>query len=157
MSETTIKKNKPDIEENEVDDVFNVESSVRDHFFHPCVICGVCEACGSSEYVNGTVNKKASNEGLNGVAYSLSGGQWRPLDATTCPHYKSLYERGQTIKCSYCSEQFTGLKNTLGKFKELLASRIVYVMSFADQPKKLIMYCDSFECREKHIKRMRNS
>lgn len=157
-TETTIEKDKiPDQSEVTVDDKIYLESSMRDHFFRPAVICGICEACGSSHYLGGEVVKKPNPEGLNGVQHSLKGGRWENIDATICPHYKSIYEHGQSIKCSYCNEEFTGLKNTLGKFKELLASRIVYVMSFTSEPNKLIMYCDSFECREKHIKRMRSN
>lgn len=138
----------------EADDV-SAEGSIRDHFFHPAIICGYCEWCGTTKYVGGEV-RVTIDKHFNVPAHSLTGGKWVEIPACECPHYKRLYDKGQRIRCSYCNESFTGLKNTLGKFMEILATRIVYVMSFASEPKKLIMYCDSFECREKHIKRMKN-
>lgn len=126
-----------------------VDSGVKPYFFRPSIICGICEHCGSIEYVGGDVTQRKNKDGE--AEYDYKGGKWQTLDATECKHYKGLQ-----IRCTYCGEQFTGLKTKLGKFAEILATRIVYVMSFVDQPKKVVMYCDSFECKEKHIRRMHN-
>ncbi len=158
-AETTVQKNEVVLPNNfesdlQTEDV-SAEGSIRDFFMRPAIICGYCEFCGTTKYVGGEV--RATMDKHFGVpAYSLVEGKWVEIPANECPHYKSLYEKGQRIRCSYCGESFTGLKNALGKFMEILATRIVYVFSFASEPKKLIMYCDSFECREKHIKRMKN-
>lgn len=139
--------------EQGADDLVNdeyTESGMRGHFFRPAIICGICEHCGSSEYVGGGVTKSTNKQGE--LEHHYSGGKWEARDATLCKHYKNLQ-----IKCTYCNEQFTGLKSRLGKFAEILATRLVYVMSFTDSANKVIMYCDSFECKEKHIKRMSNA
>lgn len=148
-------KNETDVSPNpEVYTEQNVDSGVRSHFFRPAIICGVCESCGSNHYEGGGVTKTVNKQGE--IAYHLNGGQWNEMDASKCKHYKPLYDKGSNISCTYCGERFTGLKNRLGKFSEILASRIVYVMSFSEEPNKLIMYCDSFECKEKHLKRLKN-
>lgn len=126
-----------------------VDNNIRAHFFRPAIICGVCESCGSSHYVGGDVSKVTNKNGE--IEYRYTGGKWHDINATNCKHYKGL-----PIRCSYCKETFDGGKDNLNKFKDLLATRIVYVMSFEDDPKRLIMYCDSFECKEKHIKRIKN-
>jgi len=143
------------VDEIVIDDIMT-EGSMRSHFFRPAVICGCCEACGTAKYVGGEVEAKV-DKSTGEIAHTLKGGHWETIDATKCPHYKPLYDKGQTIRCSYCAEQFTGTRNSLGQFMDIIASRIVYVMSFADEPNKLIMYCDSFDCREKHIARMKNT
>lgn len=145
----------PNIDDISVDNVV-VEGSVRPHFFRPAVICGACEHCGTARYIGGKVVQKV-DKNTGDIEHRLVDGHWETLDATKCPHYKPLYDKGLTIRCSYCQEQFTAARNSLGQFQELLGSRIVYIMSFTNEPNKLIMYCDSFECRQKHIERMRNT
>lgn len=136
-------------EQLENDDEYT-DNGMRPHFFRPAIICGICEHCGSSEYVGGQVKKVTNEQGEAGHQYS--GGKWEARNATMCKHYGGL-----DIRCTYCTEKFTGLTTKLGKFAEILATRIVYVMSFVEQPKKVIMYCDAFECKEKHIKRMNSA
>lgn len=131
------------------------EDPIRGHFFHPSIICGYCEKCGTAKYVGGKVTRSI-DKSSGSVKHRLSGGRWEVITACDCPHYSQLYAKGQKIRCTYCGEEFTGLRTSSGQFKEILGTRCVYVMSFVDQPNKLIMYCDSFECREKHIKRLRN-
>lgn len=148
LEKTKVEKGSTEPEVLENDEY--TDSGVRSHFFRPAIICGVCEHCGSSEYVGGEVKKVTNGQGE--LEHRYAGGHWEERDATMCKHYSGL-----DIRCTYCQEKFTGLKTRLGKFAEILATRIVYVMSFVDQPKKVIMYCDSFECKEKHIKRMNSS
>lgn len=131
------------------------EPAAKDYFFHPSIVCGYCEACGTAKYVGGKVTKSIDKQS-GGIKHRLSGGHWQEITACTCPHYAGLYAKGQRIKCQYCNEEFTGIKTSSGQFKEILGTRQVYVMSFAREPKKLIMYCDAFECREKHLKRLKS-
>lgn len=142
--------------EDEVDIEVEQEAAMRSHFFHPSIICGYCEKCGTAKYVGGKVTRSI-DKSSGQIKHRLSGGSWEVVTACQCPHYSGLYKKGQRIQCTYCKEEFTGLRTSSGQFKEILGTRLVYVMSFADQPNKLIMYCDAFECREKHIKRLKNN
>lgn len=144
---------KNEVEESSLE-VETVEVGMKDHFFRPCVIAGRCEACGAAHYVGGGVSKTVNK--LGEISHHLKGGSWEELDATNCVHYKQLYEKGQCIECAYCREKFTGAKNKFGKFTEKLAFRTVFIISMTDRPKVLIMYCDSFECKNAHLKRINN-
>lgn len=146
---------KMDNEELEVDDSLQVESQFQSHFFRPSVICGICEACGSAEYIGGEM-KKTIDKSTGQTMHTPTGGQWHNMDATRCPHYKPIYDKGQAIQCAGCAERFTGAKNSLGKFSEILASRLIFVFSFTKEPRRLIMFCDSFECSRKRFSRLMN-
>jgi hypothetical protein len=146
MAEST--KNEAAISPAEDLEVEVTDTGSRPHFFRPAIICGICEACGTSEYVGGEV-KKVTNK-MGEIEYQYKGGEWKPITALSCKHYKGL-----NIQCAYCGEKFTGSRSKLGKFTEVLSSRQITVMSFEDQPKRLIMCCDDYECRQKNSKRIR--
>jgi hypothetical protein len=128
----------------------------KSFFFYPAVICGRCEKCGTAKYVGGKTTRSI-DKSSGQVKYRQSGGQWQEITACNCPHYKGLYDKGDKIQCHYCGETFTGLKSSSGQFAEKLGSRAVYVGAFSDNPKSLIMYCDAFDCREAHRKRVESA
>lgn len=153
-STSIITKNTRDDDDNALYLDQSVDNNAPAIFFHPACICGRCEACGTTRYEGGSVKKTILKNGE--INHQYVGGQWQECDATNCKHYKPLYDRGMAIQCMYCKERFTGLRNSLGQFAELLATRIVYICSSEREPKKLMMYCDGFECKQKHFKRMNN-
>lgn len=57
-----------------------------------------------------------------------------------CPHY-----RGKQLACSYCPPT----KNV----DEVIDHSVIRVMQHPDHPKKLIVRCDSFDCKKKHEER----
>lgn len=142
-------------EELEVDNQLEVESQFQPHFWRPAVICGICEACGSAEYIGGEM-KKTIDKSTGQTMHTPTGGYWKNCNATICPHYKPIYEKGQSIQCAGCGERFTGAMNSLGKFSEILATRLVLVFSFTKDKNKLIMFCNSFECSKKRFNRLMN-
>lgn len=137
------------VEEQSFETELQTESPEREVILRPAIVGGRCEHCGSSHYVGGEVIEKRDPK-TGEVSYVYRGGKWEDIDATTCKHYKNV-----RIACSYCGEHFTGAKNKAGKFTEILGNRAVYVISFADTPNKLTMWCDSFECKHKHLERMK--
>lgn len=149
---------KPELIEQEkitADDEIYTESTLKPHFFRPAVICGICEACGSAHYEGGEM-KKVTDKASGQIGYVPTGGKWEVWDATMCPHYKPLYEQGRSLQCSGCGEKFTGSKNGIGKFAEVLGHRTLYVFSFVNDKNRLIMYCDNWECTNKRINRLKN-
>lgn len=141
-------------EDFDLDMDVNTESELKPHFRRPAVICGVCEACGSSRFT-GKVVKSLDKNGE--TVYKYVGGKWETINATNCPHYGGLYKHGMAIRCMGCNEVFTGARNRLAQFSEVLATREVVVLSLDSRPKTLIMYCDQSECISKRFKYLKNA
>lgn len=59
-----------------------------------------------------------------------------------CPHY-----RGMMLRCSYCDET----KNP----DEVAGKSVLNVAKHPDNPSKLVVWCDSFSCSEKHLARFK--
>lgn len=59
-----------------------------------------------------------------------------------CPHY-----RGMQLACSYCPES----KDQ----NEVITRSTLNVAEHPDNPSKLVVWCNSFECADKHIKRFK--
>ena len=112
--------------------------------WHPAIVRGRCESCGSTRYVGGTV-WKVINKKTGDINYVRRGGRYVEIDAAHCKHYRQV----RPIACSYCRNEFTGMKDRLGQFTELMGERNIYVCSLPGQPNKLIMHCDDFGCRHK--------
>lgn len=111
--------------------------------WHPTIVCGRCEICGSTRYVGGEV-WKVINKKTGDITYRYRGGKWVEIDAAHCKHYRQVH-----IACSYCRESFTGMKDGLGQFMEVLGDRNVFVVSRPDAPSRLIMVCSDFRCKVK--------
>ncbi len=62
-----------------------------------------------------------------------------PLDKqyTICPHYNDV-----DIFCTYC-----------GKGEEIIKDRALHIYELDDEPGKLIIVCDDYQCRNKHNQR----
>src|SRR3990167_7344483 len=58
-----------------------------------------------------------------------------------CPHFRGLGE----MRCSYCDEA----KNPT----DVILKANLKVAAHPDHPSKLVVWCDSFECSDKHLKR----
>lgn len=142
-----------DMDVNAIDNSITQEGTFKPHFFRPAIICGVCEACGSSKYT-GEMKIIGTDKQTGQPIYNPKGGIWERCDATNCPHYKNLFANGGGINCSGCGERFSGARNSLGQFSEILASRLVHVFSFTAERNKAIMYCDSLECNKKRFSRL---
>lgn len=112
--------------------------------WHPTIVCGRCELCGSTRYVGGEV-WKIVNKKNGDVSYRYRGGQWVEVDAAHCPHYRQV----KPIACSYCRNEFTGMKDQLGQFTELMGERNIYVCSRPETPNRLVMHCSDFSCKHK--------
>ena len=61
-----------------------------------------------------------------------------------CPHY-----RGKTIRCSYCADT----KDP----DEVIAHSALNVAESPDRPGTLVVWCDSYECSQAHLKRFRKN
>lgn len=61
-----------------------------------------------------------------------------------CPHY-----RGLQLRCSYCDE--TKIPD------EVNAKSILNIAQHPDNPNKLVVWCDSYECSKKHLERFKTS
>ena len=62
-----------------------------------------------------------------------------------CPHYRDI---GQ-LRCSYCDDS----KNP----DDVIGHSILNVAKSPDDPNKLIVWCDSYECSRAHEQRFRKS
>lgn len=111
--------------------------------WHPAIVCGRCDLCGSTRYVGGEVWKQIERK-TGEVKWKYRGGHWVEVSAKNCPHYRNV-----KIACSYCREEFTGAKDRLNQFSERLGSRNIYVISEPGRPKVLIMVCSDFTCKNK--------
>lgn len=111
--------------------------------WHPTVINGRCELCGATRYVGGQVWKIIDRK-TGEIGYKYRGGHWDEIDAAHCPHYRHV-----TLRCSYCREEFTGAKDRMQMFSEVLGSRVLFVVSEPGRPKVLIMTCSDFTCKKK--------
>jgi hypothetical protein len=60
-----------------------------------------------------------------------------------CPHFRGI----GTLSCSYCPDH----KNP----DDVVRNSRVNVHVHPDNPNKLVIVCDSFECSDKHIKRFK--
>lgn len=61
-----------------------------------------------------------------------------------CPHY-----RGMQMRCSYCPAS----KNV----NEVINHAVLNVAEHPDNPDKLVIWCDSYECSKKHLERFKVS
>lgn len=61
-----------------------------------------------------------------------------------CPHF-----RGMELRCSYCDET----KNP----EEVVYHSTMNIAAHPDNPDKLIAWCDSFTCSDKHLKRFQRN
>ncbi len=61
-----------------------------------------------------------------------------------CPHY-----RGMQLRCTYCS----ATKNQ----DEVINHTVLRVAEHPDNPDKLVVWCDSYECSKKHTERFKVS
>lgn len=111
--------------------------------WYPTIVCGRCELCGSTRYVGGDVIKQV-NRKTGEYRFRYRGGTWVEISAATCKHYRNI-----AIECSFCREAFTGAKDRLGQFTELLGERVVFVTASPSSPKSLVMVCNDFGCKNK--------
>ena len=58
-----------------------------------------------------------------------------------CPHFRGMGE----MRCSYCDEA----KNPT----DVVIKSVLNIHSHPDNPNKLVVVCNSYECSDKHIKR----
>ena len=61
-----------------------------------------------------------------------------------CEHY-----RGMQLRCTYCPAS----KNV----DEVINHSVLRIAEHPDNPNKLVVWCDSFECSEKHLARFKAS
>lgn len=61
-----------------------------------------------------------------------------------CPHY-----RGAQLRCSYCDET----KNP----DEVNGKSVLNIAKHPDNPSKLVVWCDSYECSKRHLERFKVS
>ncbi len=59
-----------------------------------------------------------------------------------CPHY-----RGMQMRCAYCPET----KNP----DDVISHSVLKVADHPENPNKLVVWCDSYECSKKHIERFK--
>ena len=64
---------------------------------------------------------------------------------TLCPHFKDI----GMLRCSYCDES----KNPV----EVIKSAEINIHGHPDNPDKLVVVCDSYECSQKHLARFKLS
>lgn len=57
-----------------------------------------------------------------------------------CPHY-----RGMQLRCTYCPQT----KDS----DDVIAHARMQIAEHPDNPDKLVVWCDSYECSKKHIER----
>lgn len=62
-----------------------------------------------------------------------------------CPHFRDF---GQ-LRCSYCDE--TKDPN------DIIGHSVLEIAEHPDNPDKLVVWCNSFSCSEKHLKRFQRS
>jgi len=60
-----------------------------------------------------------------------------------CPHFRGMGE----MRCSYCDEA----KDPT----DIVTRSILNIHGHPDNPNKLVVVCNSYECSDKHIKRFR--
>ncbi len=58
-----------------------------------------------------------------------------------CNHYREIGE----LRCSYCPEE----KNPV----DVISHAVLNVAEHPNDPSRLIVWCDSFECSKKHLQR----
>jgi hypothetical protein len=64
-----------------------------------------------------------------------------------CPHY-----RGMQMRCAYCPDEF----EIGGKpVDEVIKHSVINVADHPDNPDKLVVWCDSYECSKKHLARFK--
>lgn len=61
-----------------------------------------------------------------------------------CPHY-----RGMQLRCSYCDEALNP--------DDVIGHSTMNVAEHPDNPDKLVVWCDRYECSRKHEQRFRRS
>ncbi len=61
-----------------------------------------------------------------------------------CPHY-----RGMQLRCTYCPQT----KDT----DDVIIHSTLRVAEHPDNPNKLVVWCNSYDCSKKHIERFTNS
>lgn len=62
-----------------------------------------------------------------------------------CPHFKSI----GLLRCSYCDETRDPV--------EVIKSAEMNIHGHPDNPERLVVVCDSFECSQKHLARFKLS
>lgn len=62
-----------------------------------------------------------------------------------CPHFKAIGE----LRCSYCPENVDPT--------EVIKHADMKIHTHPDNPSKLVVVCDSYNCSQKHIERFKRS
>ena len=60
-----------------------------------------------------------------------------------CPHFRGMGD----LRCSYCPEN----RNPV----DVVGMSTLNIHTHPDNPSKVVVVCDSFECSDKHLKRFR--
>jgi hypothetical protein len=60
-----------------------------------------------------------------------------------CKHYSDLPDPG--LQCTYCPEGVD--------VDDVILHRVLTVYELADKPGELIVHCDDYNCRQKHLQR----
>jgi hypothetical protein len=74
----------------------------------------------------------------------LDGNQPSEYQYKLCPHY-----RGMQLRCTYCPAE----KNP----DDVINHTVLKIAEHPDNPNRLVVWCDSYECSKKHIERFRVS
>ena len=114
----------------------------------PKIVSGICEYCGSVEYVDKEGNPAVATERKSAdgsVIYGYDLGVYaKPICAANCKHYDNI-----KITCKYCHESFTGLMNQSRNFVESMGIRKVIAWIKKGAPDIIHFGCDKMECNMK--------
>lgn len=69
------------------------------------------------------------------------------LQYTKCKHYKDLYESQGQFRCSYCDETVDPVA--------VVKSHTLNVATHPDDSSRLVLWCGSYKCLQKHEKRFK--
>lgn len=116
---------------------------------YPAIMAGRCSRCGTTRFVDKKNGKRGEvwkivNRKTGETKHAYRRGDWIEVHAANCPHYRHI-----DIRCSYCNEGFTGVKDKIGQFTEVIASRILWVFAERNRPNDLVMVCSDFRCKMK--------
>lgn len=69
------------------------------------------------------------------------------LQYTKCKHYKDLYDTQGQFRCSYCDETVDPVA--------VVKAHTLNVATHPDDPSRLVLWCGSYKCLQKHEKRFK--
>jgi len=140
-----------------------VEQPITHLKAYPKIVAGVCEFHGSPygnvnlQTLTGRCSHFCPNDPLcphskdgcpKRIIYKIVDGE--PVaesEESGCRHNHNY--KGLQIRCSYCPRD--------ADMRAVVKSRTLYVFEHPDKPNVLIMVCNDFRCRQKHLKKYPNS